>query len=92
MCRCSKKKVINDDLKDTMRVVINDDLKVNWCIWKESKKKVVNDDLKKTAFLSIHYLSINFFLSWKEIANLYLCKIINLCMIIFFYGQCFYQL
>ena len=29
MCRCSKKKVINDDLKDTMRVEINDDLKVN---------------------------------------------------------------
>ena len=29
MCRCSKNKVINDDLKDTMRVVINDDLKVN---------------------------------------------------------------
>ena len=29
MCRCSKKKVINNDLKDTMRVVISDDLKVN---------------------------------------------------------------
>ena len=29
MCRCSKNKVINDDLKDIMRVEINDDLKVN---------------------------------------------------------------
>ena len=67
MCRCSKNKVINDDLKDTMRVEINDDLKVNWCIWKESKKKVVYDDLKKTTFLSIHYLSINFFYLEKRL-------------------------
>ena len=48
MCWYSKKKVINDDLKDTMRVVINDDLKVNWCIWNEMEQRVVDRYIQRS--------------------------------------------